>query len=279
MNEEYSITDLCGALCVTRSGYHAWAGRRPGERAQANAALLPLIEQAHLESRRTYGSPRVHRWLVQRGHCCGRHRVARLMRQARLRSQIRRRFRPTSLTDSNHDLPISPNRLRDVTMPLRRDTVWVADITYVNTDEGWLYVAAVVDRWTRRCVGWAMGESLATSLPLAALNMALEHRQPPAGLIHHSDRGVQYASESYRRRLAAAGLVPSMSRRGNCYDNALIESFWSSMKRELVHRVHFAARQEARAAIFEWIEIFYNRERLHSALGYQSPVDFETQLN
>ena len=279
MNQEYSIADLCQALAVTRSGYHARASRQPGVRAQANAALLPLIEQAHLESRRTYGSPRVHRWLVQRGHCCGRHRIARLMRQARLRSQSRRRFRPLSLTDSNHDLPISPNRLRELTTPLRRDAVWVADITYVNTREGWLYVAAVVDRWTRRCVGWAMGESLATSLPLAALNMALEHRHPPAGLIHHSDRGVQYASQSYRQRLAAAGVVPSMSRRGNCYDNALIESFWSSMKRELVHRVHFATRQEARAAIFEWIEIFYNRERLHSALGYKSPVDFETQLN
>ncbi len=200
------------------------------------------------------------------------------MRQACLRSQSRRRFRPLSLTDSNHALPIAPNRLKDL-LPARRDTVWVADITYVNTAQGWLYVAAVVDRWTRRCVGWAMSESLATTLPLAALNMALEHRRPPAGLVHHSDRGVQYASEAYRQRLAAAGVVPSMSRRGNCYDNALMESFWSSLKRELVHRVHFATRAQARAAIFEWIEIFYNRERLHSALGYQSPVDFEQQLN
>ncbi len=279
MAPEYPIADLCQALAVTRSGYHAWRARRPGPRAQANAALLPLIEQAHVESRRTYGSPRVHRWLVQRGHGCGRHRIARLMRQASWRSLSRRRFRPLSLTDSHHDLPISPNRLRELTASMRRDTVWVADITYVNTDEGWLYVAAVVDRCTRRCVGWAMGESLATSLPLAALNMALAHRQPPVGLIHHSDRGVQYASESYRQRLAAAGVVPSMSRRGNCYDNALMESFWSSLKRELVHRVHFATRAQARAALFEWIEIFYNRERLHSALGYQSPVDFETQLN
>src|SRR5258706_3106941 len=279
MAPEYPIADLCQALAVTRSGYHAWRARRPGPRAQANAALLPLIEQAHVESRRTYGSPRVHRWLVQRGHGCGRHRIARLMRQAFWRSLSRPRFRRLSLTDSHHDLPISPNRLREVTASMRRDTVWVADITYVNTDEGWLYVAAVVDRCTRRCVGWAMGESLATSLPLAALNMALAHRQPPVGLIHHSDRGVQYASESYRQRLAAAGVVPSMSRRGNCYDNALMESFWSSLKLELVHRVHFATRAQARAALFERIEIFYNRERLHSALGYQSPVDFETQLN
>jgi transposase InsO family protein len=175
-------------------------------------------------------------------------------------------------------LPIAPNRLK-AGLPARRDAVWVADITYVNTAEGWLYVAAVVDRWTRRCVGWAMSESLATSLPLAALTMALEHRRPPTGLIHHSDRGVQYASESYRQQLALAGVVPSMSRRGNCYDNALMESFWSSLKRELVHRVQFATRAQARTAIFEWIEIFYNRERLHSAIGYQSPVDFEQQLN
>ncbi len=201
------------------------------------------------------------------------------MRAACLRSQTRRRFRALSLTDSDHDLPIAPNRLRRGEAPAHRDAVWVADITYVNTDEGWLYVAGVLDRCTRRCIGWAMGESLAAPLPLAALEMALAHRCPPAGLVHHSDQGVQYASEAYRQRLARAGVIPSMSRRGNCYDNALMESFWSSLKRELIHRTHFASRQEARAAIFEWIEIFYNRERLHSALGYKSPVDFETQLN
>ena len=205
MTPEYAIADLCQALKVTCSGYHAWAARRPGPREQANAALLPLIEQAYVESRRTYGSPRVHRWLVQRGQGCGRHRIARLMRQAAWRSLIRRRFRPLSLTDSNHELPISPNRLRELSLPLPRDAVWVADITYVPTAEGWLYVAGVLDRHTRRCVGWAMSDSLATSLPLAALNMALEHRHPPAGLLLHSDRGVQYASESYRQRLAVAG--------------------------------------------------------------------------
>ncbi len=279
MHPEYPIAELCQALKVTRSGYHAWASRRPGPRAQANAVLLPLIEQAHLESRQTYGSPRIHQWLQQRGHACGRHRIARLMRAACLRSQTRRRFRALSLTDSDHDLPIAPNRLRRGEAPAHRDAVWVADITYVNTDEGWLYVAGVLDRCTRRCIGWAMGESLAAPLPLAALEMALAHRCPPAGLVHHSDQGVQYASEAYRQRLARAGVIPSMSRRGNCYDNALMESFWSSLKRELIHRTHFASRQEARAAIFEWIEIFYNRERLHSALGYKSPVDFETQLN
>jgi|PlaIllAssembly_1097288.scaffolds.fasta_scaffold113998_2 transposase InsO family protein len=275
---EHDLVDLCAALNVSRSGYHAWKQRAPGPRARANAQLWSLIEQAHEQSRATYGSPRVHRWLQRQGYRCGRHRVARLMRGHGLRSQVKRRFR-VQLTDSNHDLPIAPNRLRAAALPARRDAVWVADITYVDTAEGWLYVAGVLDRHTRRCVGWAMGDSLATSLPLAALDMALTHRRPAQGLVHHSDRGVQYASDAYRQRLAAAGVVPSMSRKGNCYDNAVMESFWSSLKRELVHRCQFASRAQARAAVFEWIEIFYNRERLHSALGYQSPVDFETQLN
>lgn len=278
MQEDHAIADLCAALDVSRSGYHAWAAREPGPRAQANATLWPLIEQAYKESRQTYGSPRIRQWLGRHGQKCSRHRVARLMRGHRMASQTKRRFR-VQLTDSNHDLPIAPNRLRDTKPPAQMDAVWVADITYVDTAEGWLYVAGVLDRHTRRCVGWAMEDTLATSLPLAALDMAIKHRQPKAGLVHHSDRGVQYASAAYRQRLAAAGVQPSMSRRGNCYDNAAMESFWSSLKRELVHRCQFATRAEARAAVFEWIEIFYNRERFHSALGYKSPVDFEKQLN
>ncbi len=275
---EHDLVNLCAALNVSWSGYHAWKRRAPGLRARANAQLWSLIAQAHEQSRATYGSPRVHRWLQRHSQRCGRHRVARLMRDHGLRSQEKRRFR-VQLTDSNHDLPIAPNRLRATPVPARRDAVWVADITYVDTAEGWLYVAGVLDRRTRCCVGWAMGDSLATSLPLAALDMALTHRRPAGGLVHHSDRGVQYASDAYRQRLAAAGVVPSMSRTGNCYDNAVMESFWSTLKCGLVHRAHFANRAQARAAIFEWMEVFYNRERLHSALGYQSPVDFETQLN
>jgi putative transposase len=279
MSTEYSIHELCAAFGVTRSGYHAWDHRAPGQRAQANAALLPLITQAHRESRATYGSPRITRWLAERGHRCGRMRIARLMRQAGLSHRLRRRFRPMSLTDSNHDLPIAPNLLAHRLPTLKADAVWVADITYIPTMEGWLYVAGVLDRCTRRCVGWALDDTLATTLPLSALDMALTQRKPPAGLVHHSDRGVQYASAAYRHRLAQAGVVPSMSRRGNCYDNAMMESFWSTMKRELIHRCLFATRAQARAALFEWIEIFYNRTRFHSALGYKSPVDFETQLN
>ena len=278
MHADYSIATLCATLQVSRSGYYAWVARQPGPRACANATLLTLIAQAHQQSRQTYGSPRVTRWLRARGHPCGRNRIARLMRGAGLRSRPRRRFR-ACLTDSDHDLPIAANRLLGRAQPARPDTVWVADITYVPTTEGWLYVAGVLDRCSRRCVGWAMSDTLATSLPLAALDMALTQRHPPRGLVHHSDRGVQYASEAYRQRLAAAGIEPSMSRRGNCYDNAVIESFWSSLKRELVHRREFATRAEAQAAIFEWLEVFYNRERLHSALGYQTPVDFETNLN
>ena len=279
MQPEHSIAELCATLNVTRSGFHAWASRPSGKRAQANATLLPLIAQAHQESRQTYGTPRIRIWLQQHGQRCGRQRISKLMRAVGLSSRLRRRFRPPSLTDSNHDLPIAPNRLRDLAVPPQRDAVWVADITYVETAEGWLYVAGVLDRCTRRCVGWAMGDTLATTLPLAALDMALTQRRPPAGLVHHSDRGVQYASGAYRQRLAQAGVLPSMSRSGNCYDNAAMESFWSSLKRELVHRCEFASRAAARAEIFEWIEVFYNRERFHSALGYKSPVDFETNLN
>jgi len=279
MKTDYAISELCEALAVSRSGFHDWEQRTPGVRAQANAALLPLITQAHQESRLTYGSPRITHWLRAHGHRCGRVRVARLMRQIGLSQRHRRRFRPMSLTDSNHDLPVAPNLLTHRQPTLQPNAVWVADITYVATDEGWLYVAGVLDRCTRRCIGWAFDDTLATTLPLAALNMALTQRQPPAGLVHHSDRGVQYASLAYRQRLAQAGVIPSMSRRGNCYDNALMESFWSTLKCGLIHRSHFATRAAARAAIFEWIEVFYNRTRFHSALGYQSPVDFETQLN
>ena len=279
MSHEYSVNVLCATLAVSASGYHAWASRAPSRRAQANATLPPLIQQAHQASRQTYGSPRITRWLRDHGQTCGRVRVAKLMRQAAINRRPRRRFRPLSLTDSHHNLPVAPSRLLAQAQPVRPDAVWVADITYVETQEGFLYVAGILDRCSRRCVGWAMGDTLATTLPLAALDMALTHRRPNGGLLHHSDQGVQYASRNYRQRLAEAGAVPSISRRGNCYGNAAMESFWSSLKRELVHRQDFVSRAEARAAIFEWIEVFYNRTRLHSALGFKSPVDFENQIN
>jgi len=279
MSAEYSLHQLCAAFGVSRSGYQAWARRAPSARARADADLLGLLQAGHAASRGTYGRPRLLVWLAQRGYHCGHSRAWRLLHQAGLSQKRRRRFRPVSLTDSQHALPIAPNRLLHQPQPAHANAVWLADITYVDTDEGWLYVAGVLDRCTRRCIGWAMSESLATPLPLAALAMALTQRRPPPGLVHHSDRGVQYASHTYRQVLAQAGALASMSRRGNCYDNAVMESFWSSFKRDLIHRRHFATRAEARAAIFEWIEVFYNRERFHSALGFKSPVDFETQLN
>ena len=279
MSAEHSIHQLCAAFGVSRSGYRLWVHRRPSVRQQADADLLRLLRQGHEESRGTYGRPRLLVWLARQGHRCGHTRAWRLLRQAGLGQKRRRKFRPVTLTDSDHDLPVAPNRLLHQPAATRPNAVWPADITYVATDEGWLYVAGVLDRCTRRCVGWAMGDSLATTLPLAALDMALTHRRPPPGLLHHSDRGVQYASGIYRQALHQAGALCSMSRRANCYDNAAMESFWSTLKRDLIHRAHFATRAAARAAIFEWIEVFYNRTRLHSALGYKSPVDFETHLN
>lgn len=275
---EHTLTDLCAALEVSRSGYHAWSGRPPGPRAQANhqlgAALAVLFEQ----SRQSYGSPRLTAALRQSGHACNHKRVERLMREQGLQGRPRRRHRVVT-TDSRHDQPIAPNRLAEQPPCTAPDQVWVTDITYVPTQEGWLYLAGVLDLYSRKVVGWAMGESLAATLPLAALEMAWEQRRPAPGLLHHSDRGVQYASQDYRDRLAALGGEASMSRKGNCYDNATMESFWSSLKHELVYRGQFRTRAEARQRIFEWIEVFYNRTRLHSSLGYKSPVDFENQLN
>lgn len=278
MQADYPLKSLCVALGVSRSGYYAWKGRRPSLRRQADERLAEQIRQVHQSSRATYGSPRVAAALRQAGTRTSRKRVARLMRQARLWGRQRRRFVPRT-TDSTHQLPIAPNHLAQGRPVCQTGQVWLSDITYVPTDEGWLYVAGVLDLHSRRLVGWAFGESLESSLPLAALHMALQHRAVRAGLLHHSDRGCQYASTVYRDALHRAGLRASMSRRACCYDNAAMESFWSSLKNELVHRRRFATRAEARVALFEWIEVFYNRQRLHSALGYMSPVDFENQNN
>lgn len=277
MSGNYPIKRLCVALEVSRSGFYAWCRSIPSPRAQANQALQEQIAVIHDRSRQTYGSPRVRAALRNAGLEVGRHRVARLMRVAGLRGRQKARFRIRT-TDSRHDEPIAPNLLPS-TPPSRPNQVWVSDLTYVPTAEGWLYVAGVLDRCSRRLVGWAMGSSLDTTLSLAALQMALRQRRPSPGLIHHSDRGVQYASRAYRDVLTAHGLIASMSRKANCYDNAAMEAFWSSLKTELIHRRGFATRAEAQTAIFDYIEGFYNRSRLHSALGYQSPLDYESNLN
>lgn len=216
--------------------------------------------------------------LRRQGQRISRRRIQRLMRAAGRRGVQRRRFVPQT-TDSRHDRPIAPNRLAEVPAPQRRDQAWVTDITCVPTDEGWLYVAGVLDRWSRRVVGLAMAGHLRTELVSAALHQARQRRQPAAGCLHHSDRGCQYASDTYRQMLKTYGMEPSMSRAGHCYDNAVMESFWGTLKSELIHRHRFTTRAQARQAIFEYVEVFYNRQRLHSALGYRSPADFENQSN
>jgi transposase InsO family protein len=276
--EHYPVNELCAAFGVSRSGYYAWLARPPSARAQADAQLTEQLCAAHDQSRRTYGSPRLVIVLRRQGQTISRRRVQRLMRAAGRRGLQRRRWVPRT-TDSRHDQPIAPNRLAELPALQRRDQAWVTDITYVDTEEGWLYVAGVMDRWSRRVVGLAMAEHLRTELVSAALTQARTQRQPAKGCLHHSDRGCQYASSEYRRLLAVHGLEASMSRKGNCYDNAARESFWSTLKNELVHRQAFATRAAARQAIFEYVEVFYNRLRLHSALGYKSPVDFENQNN
>jgi len=276
--DQYRIVDLCAAFGVSRSGYHSWRQRPPSLRQRADVELSRCLLQVHAQSRQTYGSPRLLQALRQQGHRTSRRRMRRLMRQHRLQVQAPRRFVPQT-TDSRHDQPIAPNRLATVALPTAPNQQWVTDITYVRTGESWLYVAAVMDRWSRRIVGLAMAEHMETTLIQHALQQALNQRRPVLGCLHHSDRGSQYASADYRQLLTLNGLEASMSRAGNCYDNAAMESFWGKLKTELVYRQTFATRQEARLAIFEYVEVFYNRVRLHSALGFKSPVDFEQQLN
>jgi transposase InsO family protein len=280
MKHEHSIRVLCLYLKASPSGFYQWEQRqaRPCARALENQSLAQEIAQIHARSRQTYGAPRIEKELRQKGRCHGRQRVARLLKEKGLCGRQKGRYR-VQTTDSNHDQPIAPNRLAEAPKATAPNQLWVADITYIETKEGWLYLAAILDLYSRKIVGWAMSERIDTALVLKALAMALLHRNPPANLLFHTDRGVQYASGDYRQALALAGLSASMSRRGNCYDNATMESFWATLKLELVYRTRFATRDHARAQIFDYIETFYNRQRAHSALDYQSPVDFELNNN
>jgi transposase InsO family protein len=280
MKSDYAILALCRHLEVSPSGYYDWQKRRacPRPRTVENQALAQQIHAIHAQSRRTYGSPRIVAALRQKGHRHGRNRVARIMKQGGLCGRQKGRYR-VQTTDSNHDEPIAPNRLTKAPKATAPNQLWVADITYIQTQEGWLYLAAILDLYSRKIVGWAMSERIDTALVLKALGMALRHRHPPRELLLHSDRGVQYASADYRRALSQAGLVASMSRKANCYDNAAMESFWSTLKLELVYRRDFLTRRHARTEIFDYIESFYNRQRFHSSLNYQSPVDFELYNN
>ena len=282
MKTDHSIAALCQAFEVSPSGYYDWCRRQrqPGPRAQEDQKLREEIGRIHHESRQTYGAPRIQAVLRSRGLCHGRNRLGRLMRQQHICGRARRRYRVRT-TDSQHDQPIAPNRLANRSGACRPNEVWVADITYIPTEQGWLYVAAILDLYSRRIVGWATSQRIDTQLVMAAWTRALVHRKPPAGLLFHSDRGVQYASLQYRKALELARAIASMSRKANCYDNAIMESFWSTLKMELLYGPGrtFASAEQARAALFEYIEVFYNNQRLHSSLGFQAPAQFELAHN
>ena len=265
---------ICRVLRVARSGFYAWLKRKPSDRQIHREKLLAKIRQVHQENRELYGSPRVHRALLIEGEVVCRNTVAKLMREAKIRGKSRRRFIPHT-TDSKHDRPVADNLLERDFVASEPNRKWLADITYVPSDEGWLFCAAVLDCFSRKIVGWAMSQSMPADLVIDALKMALLHREPDGNLIHHSDRGSQYASEDFQQLLIENRITVSMSGRGNCYDNAMMESFWATLKTELIHQEHYQTRQQARQSIFEYIEVFYNRKRLHSSLGYLSPEAFE----
>jgi transposase InsO family protein len=276
---DWPLSVMCEVLNVSRSGYYAWRDRKPGPRQEQRMKWEQQVKDAHeVAGRYTYGSPRVTTELKAQGVAISENTVAKLMRQQGLAAKVKRRYVPRT-TDSSHDCPVAPNRLdRDFTAAAP-NTRWTGDITYVATDEGWLYLAVVLDLYSRRVVGWSMRSHLRAELACEALEMALQSRRPRPGLLHHSDRGVQYASEAYRQLLCEAKAEPSMSRPGNCYDNAVTESFFGTLKTELVHQERYATHEQARRSLFEWIEVFYNRQRRHSSLGYLSPEAFEAKLN
>jgi transposase InsO family protein len=269
----------CRVLEVSRSGYYAWRGRPESRAAHRRAELTDRIREIHRRPHHAnYGAPRVHRELLAQGYACNRKTVEKLMCRAGIQARTCRRFRLVT-TDSRHGLPVAPNRLARQFQPVARHQAWTMDITYIATDEGWLYLALVEDLYSRKIVGWAMSERIDSELVAAALNMALEQERPGAGLLAHSDRGVQYASDRFQAILAQHGIVCSMSRKANCWDNAPTESLVGTIKKELVHHERYATRDSARRSLFEYIEVFYNRQRRHSALDYQTPDDVHRGRN
>ncbi len=272
--DQWPVRVLCDALDVSPAGYYAWRDRPTSARQQRQDALVVEIRAIHAEFEARYGSPRVQKELVARGHDCCENTVAKLMRDHDIRAKTARKFRCTT-TDSDHDLPVADNLLDRQFNPARPNEAWVADITYIPTREGWLYLAVVEDLYSRRVVGWSMADHLESRLVVDALALAVERRLPGEDLLAHSDRGSQYASAHYQSLLARHGITCSMSRRGDCWDNAPMESFFASLKKELIHGADFATRAEARAAIVEYIEVFYNTKRRHSSLGYVSPAEYE----
>jgi len=273
----HSVQELCDLYEVSTSGYYAWRDRKPGKRVVADQVLVGQIQEVHVGSRKIYGSPRIVKALRKQGVKCSRKRVARLMKQKGLHGAQKARYRPRT-TDSRHDLPISPNRLAELATVDRINQVWVSDITYIPTLEGWLYLAAFMDLKSRKIKGWTIRDHMRTELIETAFLQAAYRAGPITGLIAHSDRGSQYASREFRRLLEQHHALSSMSAKGNCYDNAAMESFWATLKSELGIKKPFATKEEARLVIFDYIEVFYNRRRIHSATGDLSPLDYEQQL-
>jgi transposase InsO family protein len=272
--DRHRLERMCKVLKVSRSGYYAWKRRRPSKRQRENMELLTNIQEIYKQRRSVYGSPRITNELNEQGIRCGKNRVARIMKANGIRAYVRKRFRRT--TESRHSYPASPNLLMN---GKKSDRIWVSDITYIYTREGWIYVSAVMDVRTRKIIGLSMKARLSQELTTDALIEAIKREQPEKGVIHHSDRGKQYASYVYKGLLNQYGLKSSMSRSGNCYDNAYIESFWSTLKKELVYGEKYRTRRDARLSIFEYIQVFYNRFRKHSALDYRSPEQFGMLLN
>jgi putative transposase len=272
--EMFPVRVLCGVMGVSAAGYYAWRGRPESSRKAANRVLLSEIRRLHLAHRGRYGAPRIHAALRGLGHTASRGRVERLMHHHGIRAITARRFRAWT-TDSRHDWPIAPNRLGQKFAAERPNQIWLADVSYVPTGQGWLYLAVVLDLFTRKIVGWAMRDHMRAGLTIAALSMAIKRQKPPPGLIHHSDRGSQYAAADYRKVLNAARMIQSMSRKGNCFDNAPMESCFGTIKTELVHQACYSSRDAARRDLFAYIEGYYNRQRLHSALGYITPEQAE----
>jgi putative transposase len=271
---EFTVVDCCRVLKVSKAGYYRWLKAPVGKRETRRKELAAKVRVVHEASRRIYGAPKIRAELLRQGVRLNRKTVARIMRESSIRSKVARKFKVRT-TDSNHDHPVAQNVLNRKFSAPKPDAVWLCDITYIPTGEGFLYLAGVMDLCSRKIVGWSMAEHLRAELVGAALEMAIGARAPSPGLIHHSDRGVQYCCGEYRAELASWGMVASMSRAGDCYDNAPKESFWATLKKELMSDREFATREEARAAIFEYIEVFYNRQRIHGSIGYVSPEQFE----
>lgn len=266
---------LCVVLGVSRSGFYDWLTKDHETKTAKKQKMIKVIAEIHLGSHKTYGSPRIYKVLKGLGYKVSKSNVERLMQESNIKAKTKKKFKVT--TDSNHKLPVAPNHLNQDFTTYKTNQVWLSDITYISTKEGWLYLATIMDLHSRKIIGWQMSHRMTQDLVTDALNMALKHRRPASGLIHHSDRGSQYASHAYRQKLNNNGIICSMSRKGNCWDNSPMESFFHSLKTEYIYFQEFQTRLEAKSSIFWWIEVFYNRKRIHSSLGYKTPIEYEEE--